>query len=255
MKELFTTKRILIFTLLGTVFLISVVLFILSTADYRAETKKYGELSHYISANDLILEGNETSVEMTTELPYAIDWNTLYQTNPDIVGWIVIPGTNINYPVVQTSDNDYYVSHAFDHTKNAAACPFLDCENFPDFSDYNSIIYGHNMRNGSMFADLNKYQDEAYYNEHKKVYLLTPSWQREYQIISVHVAIAGKESYEIPKDEDAFSLFLERELSERNYDTGVKVSDASVLTLSTCYGHRTNKRTVVVCQPVAEFVP
>ena len=83
-----------------------------------------------------------------------------------MIGWIYSSDTTINYPVVQGSDNAYYLKHLADGTENRNGCPFLDVQNRPDFTDDNSIIYGHHMQNGTMFADISWYEDQNYYNEH-----------------------------------------------------------------------------------------
>ena len=89
----------------------------------------------------------------------------------EIIGWIYSDGTPINYPIVQTTNNEYYLRRLIDGTYNQAGSIFMDYKNSSDFSDYNTIIYGHNMKNDSMFGTLTSYESQDYYNEHKEMYL------------------------------------------------------------------------------------
>lgn len=91
-----------------------------------------------------------------------IDFTNMLAINPDIKGWIHIPGTDISYPVVQSQDNSYYLEHNASQEENRAGAIFIDYENSSDFTDYNTIIYGHRMNNGSMFAQLHKYEDPEF---------------------------------------------------------------------------------------------
>ena len=103
-----------------------------------------------------------------------MDFETLRASGPDIIGWLTLLNTAINYPVTQTDNNEYYLKHLYDGTYNKAGCLFADYENKADFSDRNTIIYGHNMRDGSMLAVLNEYDEQRYFDEHPQMYLMTP---------------------------------------------------------------------------------
>ncbi|MBQ0038243.1 MAG: class B sortase [Clostridiales bacterium] len=111
----------------------------------------------------------------------VVDFNALREINPDIVGWIYIEDTNINYPIAQGPDNSYYLSRMYNKQWDGCGCIFMDYLNSPDFSDSNSVIYGHHMKNGSMFHDLDGYKGQEFYETHKTAYLLTPD--KNYQII------------------------------------------------------------------------
>ena len=93
---------------------------------------------------------------------------------PDVKAWLELPGTVIQYPVGPGRDNSYYLKHLYDGTAKKVGCLFIDYENAEDFSDNNTIIYGHNMRDGSMFSTLVEYKAQAYYDEHPEMYLVTP---------------------------------------------------------------------------------
>lgn len=259
MREKFTKKRIVLLSILFLFVVIFGSLLFISTAAYRVQERDEQELSGYVRANhegegeQSDEEGMQTegvSADLTDSMPFEIDWNALYQINPDIVAWIVVPDTQINYPVVQSTDNDYYVNHSFKKEKLSSGSIFVDCENHADFSDFNTILYGHNMRNGSMFAALNQYTDEAFYKAHPDVWICTPLWQRKYSILSAHVAIAGKETYDIPATFSDFQSYLNREMGNSLYDTQKENKEyLPVVTLSTCRKHNSQERMVLICQP------
>jgi sortase B len=119
-----------------------------------------------------------------------INWDALRTINPDIVGWIMIPGTRVNYPIVQAADNDFYLTHLFDKTYSDAGAIFLDSEGETSITGENNIIYGHNLIDGSMFAGLKNYQDQSYFDEHRTVLLATPEQNYRLKIDAVLVCDA-----------------------------------------------------------------
>ncbi|MCB7318611.1 class B sortase [Lacrimispora sp. 210928-DFI.3.58] len=128
-------------------------------------------------------EAEETeSTEETREERYCspIDFEALWEINPEVVGWITIPGTKIDYPILQAGDNDKYLHHDIHEEENAAGAIYLDFESEKDFSGYHNILYGHNMRNGSMFKDIVKFKEQAYFDAHRDIYIYTPD--REFHL-------------------------------------------------------------------------
>ena len=121
-------------------------------------------------------EETEEETQRETEPPYVspINFEELAAINPDIVGWIRIPDTNIDYPIVQAADNDTYLHKSFEGEETSAGTIFLDFESQSDMRGYNSILYGHHMKNGSMFKDVVKYKDEDYFKEHQYFEIYTP---------------------------------------------------------------------------------
>ena len=132
--------------------------------------------------------------EKDTVLP-GINFKALQAVNPDVIAWIYCPDTAINYPVVQGDDNAYYLNHLADGTENRNGCPFLDVQNRPDFSDANSIIYGHHMQNGTMFAGISWYEDQSYYDEHPVMYLLTPTANYRIELFSGYTTEMDSSAY------------------------------------------------------------
>ena len=109
-------------------------------------------------------ESNQSEQESVQETaPIIVDFEVLQTENKDIIAWLHCPDTKINYPVAQSEDNSYYLKHLYDGTANKVGCLFIDYENAEDFSDNNTIIYGHNMKNGSIFGTLDSYKKADYW--------------------------------------------------------------------------------------------
>lgn len=135
---------------------------------YISQQRAYDDLEQYASLSD---SENMTLADLT------VDWDALRAVNPDIVAWIYVPDSPINYPVVQGDDNEEYLHKAFDGSTGwlaSAGTIFLDSTNSSDFSDRNSALYGHHMNDGSMFASLSDWQNNDEFNAHHDIYVLTP---------------------------------------------------------------------------------
>lgn len=196
-------------------------------------------------------ETEPTEPAMTAYEKYA----EVYAQNNDFVGWLYIDGTNINYPVMQTVDNpDYYLKRGFDKACSDYGVPYVQENCVLGISD-NVVIYGHNMKNGSMFADLCKYQDEDFYQEHKAIHFDTLSGFGEYEIVAVFKTVAysqdGFKYYHFvnAEDEATFDAFIAECKELSLYDTGVSaVYGDKLITLSTCEYSQTNGRMVIVAK-------
>lgn len=155
--------------------------------DYQvraAAEREYESLAELARQTEARVE-TETPIESEpeeTEAPYVspIQFDELKEINPDIVGWLKVEGTEIDYPIVQTGNNETYLNTDFEGKKSVAGAIYLDYESEPDFSGRHNIIYGHNMKNGSMFKDIVKYKDEEYFMEHQDITVYTP--EREYHL-------------------------------------------------------------------------
>ena len=177
----------------------------------------------------------------------CIHFAGLKAVNPDVIAWIQIPALDISYPVVQGKDNAYYLHHLFSGESNINGSIFVDCHNQPDFTDQNTIVYGHNMKNGSMFGTLDKYQDKELFEQHPEFYLYLPDKILKYRIFSCYAGRTGSEGYRyhFPEAED-FQTFLDTVSSYRDYDTGTELSATDrIVTLSTCVNSRRNYRYLV----------
>ena len=181
------------------------------------------------------------------DIDSVINFAGLKAVNPDVIAWIQIPALDISYPVVQGKDNAYYLHHLFSGESNINGSIFVDCHNQPDFTDQNTIVYGHNMKNGSMFGTLDKYQDKELFEQHPEFYLYLPDKILKYRIFSCYAGRTGSEGYRyhFPEAED-FQTFLDTVSSYRDYDTGTELSATDrIVTLSTCVNSRRNYRYLV----------
>ena len=188
----------------------------------------------------------QTTPEVTqdpevTKPDIPINFKELQQENPDIYAWIRIPHTKIDYPVVQSvSDDTYYLNHTIEKKEGLPGSIYSESQNAQDFSDPNTVLYGHNMRNGSMFADLHKYSDEDYMKKHQEITVYTTDHILTYQVFAA-VVYDNRHILNTIDFQDAtqFQSFLDSLKNARNlnnvYDDTVTVTtDDRLLTLSTC---------------------
>ena len=177
------------------------------------------------------------------EIP--VDFETLIEDNPDIYAWVTVPGTQIDYPVVQSgTDNAYYLNHAVNYAESAAGAIFTEDYNSKDFQDYITVLYGHNMKNGSMFAGLRSYEDNAFFDTHRDITVYTPDTIRKYRVFAAYVEDDRHLLYYYNQGITAEDrkAFLDDIMTHRDmqsiYDADAPVDENSkILTLSTC--HRT----------------
>lgn len=181
---------------------------------------------------------NEDNIPDDAPKRLEIDWKGLKNINTDVVAWIFLPGLELSYPVMQAADNGYYLHRDIKQEYLFAGSIFLDSYNSSDFANYNSIIYGHNMRDGSMFAKLKDYQDSQILKSCPYFWVFTPMCDYLYRIFSVHTAKSGGETYMLRfADQDSYMDWLNTMQSASSVETDVKVSEklpGKVVTLSTC---------------------
>lgn len=176
-----------------------------------------------------------------------IDIAALQDVNPDVIGWIRIPDSNIDYPLVRGTDNDYYLKHTWDGIKNSVGSIFMEHRNSAEFTDYNTILYGHNMNDGSMFANIRRYNTQWYWERHPYVYIATEDGVFRYEVFS---------SYESSIEGPAYGLSFHQEKTKANFlisalektvaDLGIRPAMTDrILTLSTCSGMGYSNRWVL----------
>ncbi len=186
-----------------------------------------------------------------------INLAALRKTNPDVIGWIRIPGTKIDFPLMQGEDNDFYLNHTWEKEPNSVGSVFLEHQNSPDLTDYNTIIYGHNMNNGSMFADLELFAIQKFWREYPYVYILTDAGVYRYEIFAFCQAEVESLTYGLnPQRNDTKEKFLNLSLEKAQYDTGIMPALTDrILTLSTCSGANYDYRYVVQARlPMVEVI-
>jgi len=161
---------------------------------------------------------------------------SLQAVNPDVIGWIYIPDTKVSYPLVQGTDNEYYLNNTWKDTPNIGGAIFMECGNNADMTDFNTIIYGHNMRGGSMFGTLKNYKKAKYWQEHPYIYIMHEGGVYRYEIFAAHKVQLNTIVYgmqiENPKQREELIRFA---LDYSAIDTGIEpTEDDKILTLSTC---------------------
>ena len=232
--------------ILTILFLIFLVLFIYSgikVIRYLIDAKKNQNLIENMAEFIFIDNENKDNIDK-----YNVDFESLKQKNSDAIAWIKVNGTNIEYPVVKTTNNDYYLTHNFNKEYNSAGWIFADYKNKLDGTDKNLVIYGHNMRDDSMFGSLKRVINEEWYNneDNRYITLIAESQTQIYEVFSVYQI--EKEDYYIQtnfNNETEFSKFVDtlKKRSKKDFNVNVSSED-DILTLSTCANN--NKYRVVL---------
>ena len=233
-------------------------------AAYRAGDAVNKEVQQYVQLEPETQQENTNPSEpqngeltQTEPLPDAdpviypeVDFDSLLAINEDVVGWIYIEDTAINYPIVQGEDNREYVSTSVDGKYNQYGSIFMDYRNTSDFSDRHTVIYGHYMKNGAMFRDIRKYDDPQFYEAHPTGMIMTPEENFQFEVIGGYVASTADASWQLSfAGEEDFGAWLQDSM-DRSTIGGTVVPSVNdrILTLSTCSYEFSNARFVLVCR-------
>lgn len=257
-------KRKILLTLIFLIFIAGAVFtgyqIIRITGQYRISNQLYAQLQSYAVVPDTAGSGKTTEPEETEEtapteetenmtLVYPeVDFEGLLQVNKDVVAWIYIEGTNINYPVVQGTDNRHYVSALIDGTYNDAGSIFMDYRNSRELTDPHTVLYGHNMQNGSMFHDICNYRNQEYYEKHPVGMFVTPEKNYYFEIISGYVASLADPSWQLEYvDEEDLMNWVEDSVARSSFVSQAEPQLGDrIITLSTCSYEFNNARFVLV---------
>ncbi len=250
-------------TLLLIVFFLVALYCGIKLCDYWLEGQRsdtvYEGLNQYVSIPEDALEETLASEEASGEKPTenagnssvsaetqekvkpkpvsypVVDFNSLSAINSDVIGWIY-NGAKINYPIVQGDDNSFYVNHMYDKRENKNGCIFLDYRNSSDFSDFNSILYGHSMKNGSMFRTVLNYKDQEYYDKHPEFVITTPEGKYRISVFAGYVTSEGDDAWKLDFADDADKTAWINGRIQKSYFASDVVPSASdqIVTLSTC---------------------
>lgn len=252
-------KRGIVILALAAVLLVSGGMVVRRLVEYRLGDQEYEEAQELVQLPDLdtIPQPDESQEEPQEEQPVyvdpyadalaAMDFSALREVNSDVLGWILIPGTNLSYPLLQGDDNQYYLNHTWRKSYNSVGAIFMECRNSADLSDFNTIIYGHRMNNRSMFGILHQYSSQSYWKAHPYIYITDDNGSHRYQVFAAYEVSTSGAAYQISFSGDASKqAFLDECLSQSVIDTGVTphVYD-KILTLSTCTGDGHATRWVV----------
>ena len=234
--------RVILILLFSTIFIFSLRQIYKAQRQYHTSSNFYSTMKQYAVFIDTPQQDtaspnlpDDESVSADDTVWPTVDFESLRETNPDVIGWIYIEGTEINYPVVQGADNSFYLSHLYDGTYNSAGCIFMDVKCASDFSGKNSVLHGHHMKNGSMFAGLVDYKKQGFYEKHTTAFLITPQERYKIQFFSGYVASEASRSWDISFTDDSFDIWLSElaELSCFKSEIAPTIEDR-VVTLSTC---------------------
>lgn len=246
----------IVITVLIIIFSISAVNVIKIFYDYRQAEKTYEDLqSQYVEVvSETVTNvptGEFKNPEKQKNVSVEVDFDALQKRNPDVVGWLYCPDTAINYPVVKCEDNDRYLKRDIDGKKSSSGTLFADYRNGDIESCENYVIYGHNMKNGSMFADLTKYKKQSFYDSHPVIYFLTPQGKYTIELYAGAVVEEDSAVYSFGKNDGSFAEFLSDFGKKSTFKSNVTLSENDLfITLSTCSYEYDSARYVVVGKAV-----
>ena len=213
-------------------------------SEYWEGDKDYKELKELA-----IQETDETDADADTEPRYTIDFGALADVNSDIQAWLRFDEPAIiDYPVVQGRDNEVYLHRTLSGYENTMGAIFINAGNKADFTDRHTIVYGHNMNNGSMFGELDSYNARSFWEQYPYFYIYTPDGAEiRYKIVAAGVVLSNSDIYQyaFASDED-FEQFLGLLNRTALYDTGASLNkESQIVTLSTCTAASGENRFIV----------
>lgn len=184
----------IIVTILLILFIGSICAIVYILKQYRDDEAVYGQ-----AAADFTMENEPAAVPEDNggaeTAPITVDFEALRKVNEDVIGWIYCEDTVIDYPVLRGEDNDYYLHHTYDRKSSISGSIFVDTNNRPGFADSNTVIYGHHMKNKSMFATISNWAEQDYYEEHPVMWLLTPEQDYKIVLFSEYTTSAYSDTY------------------------------------------------------------
>ncbi len=235
----------IVFLAAVAVFLVSGYQLVSVLMEYKAAENEYEDLEIYAELPSKSKGAKENPAQETQEDEGpVIDFASLKAVNEDVVGWLYVEALDINYPIMQGEDNDYYLHRTTEETYNFAGSIFLDYANKGDFSDCNSIVYGHNMKDGSMFGRLKQFREKDVYGKSMYFWVCTPEKNYKYQIFSAYETAVGSDTYLLfdkPGTEFLEYMTDMKKLSEIPVGEYEFQKSDHVVTLSTCTGNSSTR--------------
>lgn len=238
--------------------------FFFSTIHYKHNQRFYNTLiwaqkrpSMFLFSNSLQLPTNENllTTEPIPTIPPTImpQYLQLLERNSEVVGWIAIDDTPINYPILQHSDNAYYLSKDIDQLDSIYGSIYMDYRNNGNLTDFNTLIYGHNMRNGSMFHELLQFKEENFFTEHPYIYVSNLYETITYEVFSVYVVDADKETVNTSYPSSKLFLDYLTQCANRSlYKKSIILDESDrIITLVTCSYELENARTLVQARRIS----
>ncbi len=238
--------RTLLLLVFSAVFLFSLSKIVLILHDYSENKTLYNTFSDAYTITISTAAATPSPTETKT-VPITVDFDALKAQNPDVVGWVYCENTPINYPVLQSDDNDYYLQRMINQKSNPAGSIFMDYRSSEDMSSLNTIIYGHNMKNDTMFGTLTDYYNQAYYEAHPVFWYITPTADYEIELLLGYVTDDVSEAYTDFTTAEELTAYLKKAKTKSTFASTSEISDISqIITLSTCsYEHQTARYVVI----------
>lgn len=230
---------------------------------HHFDSQKQAEIyEEFVEAVETQPEEIKEPMNYSEEKTFIPEYQELYMQNNDMVGWIKVEDTKINYPVMQSLDEpNFYLKHGFDKKYTDYGCPYVQENCDMELPSDNIVIYGHHMNDGSMFAGLMKYADKGFWEKHKTIAFDTLTDRQNYEVVAAFKTVVYTDSPESFKyyqfvnaeTEEDFDAYIDKCKELALYDTGVDAEYGDkLITLSTCEYSRTNGRMVVVAKLVTE---
>lgn len=234
--------------LVGSAMIVCALVYLVSVfMGYRAAKNEYASLEQEVfgqakeqdfsEADKAVTDNKEGTITLSeTDKRVLQNIAALHEENEDVIGWIQFDTLDISYPIMQGKDNEYYLNHTFTGEENTSGSIFMDATNIPDFEDYHTIIYGHNMKNLSMFGLLKNYKKKDFYNgnEYFTIYSLNNVYR--YRIFAYYDISMYGDLYNVEfGPDDYFQGFIDNMIKRSYYETGIRpVKTDKIMTLSTC---------------------
>ena len=257
--------RIIIIVIASIALVFCAFMLIKTSMEYKAAEEEYANLEQYVTvgATEEVSEAaQEENAEPEEEekkeekkvlkrnynradFPdISVDHESLKKINSSYVCWLYAPGAEINHPVVQGTDNEFYLHHTFEMQKNFAGCVFMDAEVDPMLTSWNTFFYGHNMKNGTMFGHLKNYiNNPAVYDKEPYIYVFRPEGIYRYEIFSFYLDQTDSKMYYNVQNFKEYRAYLREATKKSVHECTAKADrDLNIVTLVTCSGSGSNKQ-------------
>ncbi|MDE5680288.1 MAG: class B sortase [Lachnospiraceae bacterium] len=242
--------------IIGTVLLSLLVLFcgyqmVAARIASKEAESAYGGLAEKVGAKTDTEEMSEAIAEAIAQNQYPpleIDMDALKEMNEDFRGWLYFPALDISYPIVQGEDNNYYLKHSFEGERMGAGCIFMDCGASPDWSDRNTFVFGHNMRDESMFGSFKRLMaDPTLCQVNTCFYIYTRDYVYTYEIFAFYETKSTSDRYMTFTSDENYDLYVKWALENTEYRSEADLSErGNIVSLSTCYGSAGTSRRMII---------
>lgn len=253
----FSRLGAILIIVLSIVFLVALIQTACVLLDRKQANDTYEDLQKLVVVEDT--EPSETDPPTTKDFRETtsqekqntfieVDFKTLQEKYPDVVAWLYCEGTPINYPVAQGKDNNQYLRHLLSGEYNTAGTLFADYRNAVIGLDDNYVIYGHNMKDGTMLSSLIKYKQQSYYDEYQVIYLLTPDKNYRIELLAGYVTSVASDAYKLDFDTvEQMDKYVAETIKKSTFKTNAEYKPGDrLITFSTCSYEYTNARYVLV---------